>query len=82
MTNVIRIRFLDRREYTYFSPEEVMPGDVVDIATNEGVKKGIVTAINVPEDEIARFGIRAKSIIGKSNFLEEANKALRIEVTE
>ena len=37
----------------------------------EGVAKGIVTQINVPEEEIAPFKDKAKTIIGKAQIKEE-----------
>lgn len=40
--------------------------------TMEGIAKGIVTQVNVPEEEIAPFKDRAKSIIGKAQVEEVA----------
>lgn len=54
------------REYTYYTPEPVEVGDVVDIATDRGTARGMVTQVDVPEAEIAAFKDRAKTIIGKS----------------
>lgn len=66
MTNIIKLRFLhdgapSGREYTYFTPIPVSVGDTVSI---DGHKKGIVTQIDVPEEEIAAFRDRAKTIVG------------------
>jgi len=66
MTNIIKLRFLHDgaprgREYTYFTPVPVVIGNTVDI---DGHKEGIVTAIDVPEEEIAAFRDRAKTIVG------------------
>lgn len=71
MTNIIKVQFYKNgipagREYTYFTPEPVTLGDVVDIETKHGTARAMVTAINVPEAEIAAFKDKAKSIIGKS----------------
>lgn len=71
MTNIIKVKFLKGRQavgrdYTYFTPEPVEVGDIVDIDTDRGVAKGMVTFVDVPEAEIAPFKDRAKTIIGKS----------------
>ena len=70
MTNIIKVRFFkgnipSGREYTYFTPEQVDVGDVVDIETRQGTARAQVTQVDVPEAEIAPFKDRAKSIIGK-----------------
>ena len=66
MTNIIKLHFTHSgvpagREYTYFTPVPVAVGDTVDI---DGAKHGIVTAIDVPEEEIAAFRDRVKMIVG------------------
>lgn len=66
MTNIIKLRFLHDgsptgREYTYFTPAPVSVGDTVAIDDH---KKGIITAVDVPEEEIAAFRDRAKTIVG------------------
>lgn len=76
MTNVIKIKFLrdgsaQGREYTYFTPEVVEVGDVVDIRAGDSLSnlppaQGIVTVVDVPMSEIEAFGDRAKSILGKA----------------
>lgn len=71
MTNIIKVKFLKNgqpsgRDYTYYTPEPVEVGDTVDIDTDRGVAKGIVTFTDVPEAEIAPFKDKAKTIIGKS----------------
>jgi len=71
MTNIIKVKFLKNgqpsgRDYTYFTPEPVEVGDTVDIDTDRGVAKGIVSFIDVPEAEITPFKDKAKTIIGKS----------------
>lgn len=76
-TNIIKLRFVRDgeprgREYTYYTPEEVEPGELVAIeAKADGTTKGIITQINVPEEEIAPFKDRAKTIIGKLDPEEE-----------
>ena len=69
-TNVIKLKFLRHgqpvgREYTYFSSTDVAVGDLVEVEGKQGISQGIVTAIDVPEEEIAPFRDRAKTIIGK-----------------
>jgi len=43
----------------------------VELEAREGIAKGIVTQVNVPEEEIAPFKDRAKTIIGKAQIKEE-----------
>lgn len=75
-TNVIKLRFLrsgepQGREYTYYTPVDVEVGDTVEMEARDGIAKGIVTQTNVPEEEIAPFKDRAKTIIGKAQVEEE-----------
>jgi hypothetical protein len=70
MTNIIKLRFLRNgqphgREYAYLTPEEVMVGDIVEVDSQHGITKGIITQVDVPEDQIASFADRVKFIIGK-----------------
>ena len=76
-TNIIKLRFVrggqpSGREYTYFTPVDVEVGDLVEMEAREGIAKGIITQIDVPEEEIAPFKDRAKTIIGKAQIKEEA----------
>lgn len=80
-TNVVKLKFLRNgeptgREYTYFTPEEVEIGDLVDVAIQgEGsTSQGIITAVNVPYAEIEPFKNRAKTIVGKAIQKETADK--------
>ena len=75
MTNIIKLKFLhdgapQGREYTYFTPIPVTVGDTVAI---DEKKQGIVTAVDVPDEEIAAFRDRAKTILGKSTPQKEGN---------
>jgi hypothetical protein len=75
-TNIIKLRFIRNgqpqgREYTYYTPTEVEVGDIVELEAREGIAKGMVTQVNVPEEEIAPFKDRAKTIIGKAQIKEE-----------
>lgn len=63
---LIRVQFLkgekpSGREYTYRSEVPVKVDDKVQI--NSSVK-GIVTEINVPEEEVTAFADKVKSIVG------------------
>lgn len=66
---IIRIKFLRNdepfgRDYSYRCDDSVSVGDIVSI---DGRTKGIVTQINVPEEEIESFKDRVKSIYGKED---------------
>jgi hypothetical protein len=65
--NIIKVKFLKAgepsgRAYTYYSEKPVEVGDKVQINLQS---VGIVTDINVPEDEIAPYKDKVKSIYGK-----------------
>jgi hypothetical protein len=83
-TNVIKVRFVrdgvpSGREYTYFSNTDVETGDIVDLESRGGVAQGIVTAIDVPEEEIAPFKDTAKAIIGKYHPAEDELKTQEVK---
>lgn len=64
--NLIKVKFLRHgepagRPYTYESPIEVKVGDLVQI--NE-TGTGVVVATDVPEEEVAQFRDKLKSIVG------------------
>ena len=70
-TNVIKARFIRDckaagREYTYYTPETVKVGDLVDVETNHGTVQAQVSRVNVPTAEITQYGDKARSIIGKT----------------
>lgn len=72
---LIKCKFLKEnvpvgREYTYRSETEVKVGDLVQI---NSTAKGIVTAVDVPKEEVADFVNKLKNINGKI----EANMVLR-----
>lgn len=65
---LIKCKFLKEgkptgREYTYHTPETVKVGDMVQI---NSAAKGVVTVVDVPEEEVAAFVDRIKTIIGKT----------------
>ena len=70
---LIRCRFLkDRkpsgRDYTYCTSEKFKVGDVVQISSSA---KGIVTEVDVPEEEVAAFADKVKSIAGRVKVVEQ-----------
>lgn len=70
---LIKVQFLKEdkpsgRAYTYRSEVPVKVGDKVQINSSA---KGIVTEIDVPEEEVAAFSDKVKSIMGLA---ESANK--------
>ena len=77
--NLIKLKFLkdgqpSGREYTYVSKSEVAVGDTVIVREAEEGKdspKGMVTAVNVPVEEVESFKDKLKTIVGK---VEEINK--------
>jgi len=70
VTNVIKLKFMRNgqpsgREYAYCSPVTVEIGDIVELDSRNGITKGIVTAVNVPESDVSAFKDQMKSIHGK-----------------
>ena len=65
------------REYTFYTPAPVEVGDIVDIAvvSPDNTSQGMVTAVNVPLEEIEAFKDRAKTIIGKAAQKAEAEES-------
>ena len=71
--NLIKVKFLRNgkpsgRAYTYESPVQVAVGDLVDISLGS---QGLVTEIDVPDEEIAPFRDKLKKIIGLAELSEE-----------
>jgi len=63
---LVKVRFLKNgvpsgRPYTYESPVDVQVNDIVQISIGS---QGIVTETGVPEEEVAAFRDKLKSIIG------------------
>lgn len=63
---IIKVRFLKEdkpigKEYTYYSPVTVKPGDIVQINSNA---KGVVVEADVPEAEIEAYRDKVKTIVG------------------
>lgn len=63
---IIKVKFLKEdkpagKEYTYYSPVEVKPGDAIQINSSA---TGIVTEVDVPETEIEAYRDKVKTIVG------------------
>lgn len=82
--NLIKVRFLKDNQptgkaYTYDSPVAVKPGDIVQINSSA---TGVVVEVNVPEEEVAAFRDKVKSIVGlvvekeKPESMEELGEGL------
>lgn len=72
---IVKVRYLSEtagevsgREYAYFSAEVLKVGDVVQVPVRDRVQKAVVTAIDVPESEIADFRLDVKTIPAGSTF--------------
>lgn len=64
--NLIKVRFLKDNQptgkaYTYDSPVTVKLGDIVQI---NSAATGVVVEVNIPEEEVAAFRDKVKSIKG------------------
>lgn len=78
MTNIIKCRFLDKdgeprgNEYSYKTEIPVVVGQLVDVPaprqsdadTELKTKTVIVSAVDVPESEIAAFADKVKTVVG------------------
>ena len=67
--NIVKVKYfsettkeLSPREYTYFSEAPLQIGDVVTVPVRDTTGKAQVSAINVPESEIAAFRDKVKTI--------------------
>lgn len=63
---IVQIRFTHEgvpkgRDYAYFAPDDIKPGDEVFIS---GGKRGVVTAVDLLEDVIEPFKEKVKTIEG------------------
>ena len=80
--NLIKAKFLkdgepSGRAYAYISDKPVEVGDLVQL-NEKG--RGIVTEINVPEEEVESFKDKLKTIIGKIEAVAEVEET--VEITE
>lgn len=81
---LIKVKFLKSGEpsgkaYTYFSEQPVEVNDKVQI---NSVSVGIVTEVNVPEEEIAAYKDKVKSILGKYEDSSEEENCVNAEKRE
>jgi hypothetical protein len=67
--HLVKVRYIDEgtgqatgREYTYFSEEQLDVGDFVTVPVKDTIGKAQVTAVDVPESEIAAFKDKVKTI--------------------
>ncbi len=81
--DLIKVRFLrfgmpSGREYTYRSEVEVKVDNIVElphpVPQPEGTpyNRGVVTQVNVPEEEVEAFKDKVKTIIGVAPVQEDA----------
>jgi hypothetical protein len=78
MSNIVKVRYfsettgeLRAREYTYFSEESLQVGDIITVPVRDTFAKAKVSAINVPESEIAAFRDKVKTIPARAENLSE-----------
>lgn len=67
--SLIKVRYfimgdeLSSREYTYYSEEALQIGDIITVPVRDTTAKAKVTAIDVPETEVAAFRDKVKAIL-------------------
>jgi hypothetical protein len=68
-TNIVKIKYWNDtkgepagRDYSFYSEDPLDVGDFVQVPTEHGTAKALITAVNVPEDEILAFKDRVKTI--------------------
>lgn len=66
---LIKVRFLKEgnpsgKSYTYYSPVNVAVGDTVQI---NSTATGVVVDVDVPEEEVAAYRDKIKTIVGLVN---------------
>ncbi len=69
--NIVKVRYcldsdehgeLSPREYTYYSVDPLQVGDHITVPVRNTTSKAVVTAVDVPESEIAAFKDKLKTI--------------------
>ncbi len=70
---IVKVRYFSgtTREYSYFSEEPLAVGDKVNVPLSGRKQKAIVTAIDVPESEIAAFRDRVLTIPVGSKLIDQ-----------
>lgn len=74
---IIKVRFLKNgvpsgKSYTYYSPVKVTVGDTVQI---NSTATGVVVEVDVPEEEVAAYRDKIKTIVGMAESQEETTNA-------
>ena len=76
---LVKLQFLRNgvesgKEYTYMADDETLkPGDIVQVSEPP---MGMITQVDVPEEEVAAFKDKLKKIVGrKTTVLDENAKA-------
>lgn len=69
---LIKVRFLNNgtpsgKAYTYYNPVNVAVGDTVQI---NSTATGVVVEVDVPEEEVAAYRDRIKTIVGPAESQE------------
>lgn len=66
---LVKLQFLRNgvesgKEYTYLADDETLkPGDIVQVSEPP---MGVITQVDVPEEEVAAFKDKLKKIVGKA----------------
>lgn len=74
--NLVKLKFLrdgepSGKEYTYLTKDEDLKvGDIVQVSVPP---MGVITQVDVPEEEVASFKDRLKTIVGKPKSKESEN---------
>ncbi len=78
--NIVKVKYqgengkLSEREYTYFSEEALLNGDVVKVPVRDTTTKAIVTNASVPPSEIEAYKDKARTIPRGSVIFGETHK--------
>jgi hypothetical protein len=72
---------LSPREYTYYSADTLKIGDIVTVPVRDTTAKAKVSAIDVPESEIAAFKEKVKTISAGAVIKEEQTDTETVEIS-
>ena len=82
---IVKVQYVDSsgipakgRDYSYFTAEPLAVGDKVQVPVYNRVQAAIVTAIDVPESEIAAFRDKVKTIPAGSKLTDQTTQAVMI----
>jgi len=65
---------LSQREYTYYSSQPLLVGDIVMVPTRDTIAKAQVSTIDVPASEIEQYKDKVKTIPAGSIIPEENDR--------